>query len=207
MTVAPQFQTRRATIEDLPQLIPLWRLEQLPAQALEKRFTEFQLVTDEAGVLLAAIGLKISGPAGWLHSEAIARQELAGPLRELLWKRLQVAIQNHALELLWTQVNAGWWREQGFAPADAEKLTLLPPAFGNHAGTWNVMTLRAATARAALEHEFAHLKILQQEEAARLQTRVRWLKRLALGFTVLIFLIMIGSAVMLKYGPKIFGRP
>lgn len=206
MTAAPQFQTRRATIEDLPQLIPLWQLEQLPAEALEKRFTEFQLVTDDAGLVLAAIGLKISGHAGWLHSEAIARQELAGRLRELLWKRLQVAIQNHALELLWTQMNAGWWRDQGFMPADAEKLTLLPPAFPKDDGAWHVMTLRAAMAKAAFDQEFAHLKAFQQEEAARLQKRVRWIKRLALVFTVLVFLVMVGTVVMLKYGPKIFGR-
>lgn len=206
MTVAPQFQTRRATIEDLPQLIPLWQLERLPAELLEKRFTEFQLVTDEAGLVLATIGLKISGPAGWLHSEAIARPELADRLRELLWKRLQVVMQNHALELLWTKLKGAWCREEGFAPAREEQLALLPPAFQTAEGTWNVKILRAAAAKATLENEFAHLKLMQQEEAARLQARVRWIKRIALGCTVLVFLVMIGAAIMLKYSWKFFGQ-
>ena len=33
------FVARRATVEDLPQLLPLWRLENLPADELEKRFS------------------------------------------------------------------------------------------------------------------------------------------------------------------------
>jgi hypothetical protein len=35
MTAAPQYRARRATVEDLPQLISLWQLEQLPAASLE----------------------------------------------------------------------------------------------------------------------------------------------------------------------------
>ena len=44
---APQFPARRATLDDLPALRPLWEAERLDAAALEKRLTEFQLVCDE----------------------------------------------------------------------------------------------------------------------------------------------------------------
>ena len=91
-------------------------------------------------------------------------------------------------------------------PAAAEKQTLLPPAFQNEAGAWNVMTLRAATAKATLEQEFAQLKTMQQEESARMRGRVRWMKRIALGITVVVLLLVVAWAVvMLKYGPKMLG--
>src|SRR6266576_1716674 len=95
-----RYVTRRATVEDLPQLIALWRLERLPSEMLEKCFTEFQVVCDEAGEVLAAIGIRIAGVHGLLHGESIARPEEADALRALLWNRMQVIIRNHALERL-----------------------------------------------------------------------------------------------------------
>lgn len=196
--------TRRATVEDLPQLIPLWRLEQLPAEALEKRFTEFQVVTDDAGQVLGAIGLRIVGTQGCLHSESIALPELSDEIRARLWKRLQVSIQNHALERLWTQMDGMFWREQNFQPATDEQLKMLPAAFQNEFPKWQVLTLRAAVANAALESEMAELKALQQVEAERLRNRVRWAKRIALSVTVVVFILVVIWAVMLlKVGPQL----
>ena len=222
MTETP-YVTRRATVEDLPQLIALWQLERLPAEALEKRFTEFQVVCDDAGLMLAALGLQIAGAQGLLHGESIARPELSDALRDLLWKRLQVLIHNHALERLWTQLPSHYWRERGFERVAAEALEKLPPAFGRpDTGTvalspspqvslssrgreWQMMALRAASATAALEREFAEIKTLQQQETARLQQRVQWMKRVALGVTVAVFLLVVAWAVvLLKYGPKFF---
>jgi hypothetical protein len=49
------------------------------------------------------------------------------------------------------------------------------------------------------------LKTIQQEEVARLQEQVRWMKRVALGITVVVFLLVIVWAVtLLKVGPKLF---
>lgn len=201
----PRYVTRRATVEDLPQLISLWRLEQLPAEVLEKRFTEFQVVTDDAGQVLAAIGIQISGTQGLLHGESIAKAELSDTLRERLWNRLQVIIQNHALERLWTNASALYWRERGFERATEEQLKSLPASFQNGGLEWHVMTLRAAVAAAALEHEFAEIKALQQAETARLAARVRWMKRIALGVTIVVLLlVVVWAVVMLKIGPKLF---
>ena len=201
----PRPVARRATVEDLPQLLALWRLEQLPAAALEKRLTEFQVVSDAAGVVLAALGLQTAGAQGWLHSEAIARPELSDELRGLLWHRLQVIIQNHALERLWTQLNSIFWREHGFARATDEELKLRPAKFPLNDLEWHVATLRAAMANAALEREFAELKTMQAQEKERTQARIRWAKRLALGITIGVFVLIVAWAVvMLKFGPKIF---
>lgn len=207
MTAAPHYVTRRATVEDLPQLIPLWQLEQLPAAELEKRFTEFQVVADDAGQVLAAMGIRINGADGLLHSEAIAKPEFADALRDLLWKRLQVTIRNHALERLWTQLSFPYWRELDFKPAIAEQLASMPAQFRNDDGTWHLKLLPAASATAVAEREFARLKLVQQEETARMQERVRWVKRIALGVTVVVFLLVIVWAVtLMKVGPKLF-RP
>ncbi len=203
----PRYVARRATVEDLPQLLALWRLEQLPTEALEKRFTEFQVVSDDAGRVLAAVGLQLAGAQGCLHSEAIAQPELSGTFRELLWNRLQVIIQNHALERLWTQMNAAGWRVHGFERASEELLPQRPAVFPGHEQEWHVVTLRAANATAALEREFAQLKAFQAQEKERTQERIRWMKRVALGITLLVFaLIVVWAVVMLKFGPRLFPR-
>jgi N-acetylglutamate synthase-like GNAT family acetyltransferase len=201
----PRLVARRATVEDLPQLLALWRLEQLPAEALERRLTEFQVVSDDAGQVLAALGLQLAGVQGHLHSEAIAKPELSDTLRALLWNRLQIIIQNHALERLWTQLNSIWWRERGFERATDELLKLRPAAFPLNNQEWLVVTLRAANATAALEREFAEIKALQAQEREKAQVRIRWMKRAALGVTVVVFLIVVVWAfVMVKYGKRMF---
>jgi N-acetylglutamate synthase-like GNAT family acetyltransferase len=208
MTAATNYATRRATVEDLPQLLELWRLDQLPAEDLEKRFNEFQVVSDADGRVLAAIGIQIAGTQGWLHSEAIARQELANQFRELLWNRMQVLIRNHALERLWTQMNALWWRDQGFQCAEESILGSRPATFISTSDEdWNVKTLRAADANSLLDREFAQLKAAQQEETARVQRRTQWLKRVAHGVTVVVFLIVVAWALtLLRFGPQLFHK-
>jgi N-acetylglutamate synthase-like GNAT family acetyltransferase len=203
----PRYVARRATVEDLPQLVALWKLEQLPAATLEKRFTEFQLVSDDTDQVIGAIGLQIAGTQGWLHSESIAKPELSDTLRELLWHRLQIIIQNHALERIWTQMNAAFWRDRGFGRATEEQLKQRPGAFPDSDLDWHVATLRAANANAALEREFAQIKNLQAQEQEKIQERIRWAKRIALGVTIVVFLLVVAWAVaLLKYGPKLMQR-
>ena len=203
--IEPRLVARRATVEDLPQLLALWRLERLPAEALERRLTEFQVVSDDTGQVLAALGLQLAGVQGHLHSEAIAKPELSDALRALLWNRLQVIIQNHALERLWTQLNTVFWRERGFERATEEQLKLRPAAFPLNNQEWLMVTLRAANATAALEREFAEIKALQAEEKEKTQARIRWMKRAALGVTVFVFvLVVVWAFIMVKYGKRLF---
>ncbi len=206
MTATPNYVTRRATVEDLPQLMALWQLERLPAELLEKRFTEFQVVSDEAGRVLAALGIQLNGRDGFLHSESIAQPEIGDRLRALLWKRLQVTIHNHALERLWTQIDFPFWREQEFKRASAEQLASLPPRFQGNEGTWHLKILPAAKAKAAFEQEFAQLKIAQERERQKMAATVTWMKRAAV---VALFFLMVaaGVAVMIvRYAPHFLKR-
>jgi N-acetylglutamate synthase-like GNAT family acetyltransferase len=202
-----QYVTRRATVEDLPQLIALWRLEQLPAGTLEKRFTEFHLVADADRRVLATIGIQLAGTQGLLHSESIARPEISDALRGMLWERLQVIIKSNSLERLWTQLNSHYWRELGFQRATPEQLKMLPAKFAQGERLWSVKSLSAADANAVLEREMAEIKTLQQREVARAQQRVQLMKRVALGVTAIVFVIVIAFAIALfKYGPQLFHR-
>ena len=201
-----RFITRRATVDDLPQLIPLWQLEQLPADALERRFTEFQVVCDETGRVVAAIGMQISAAHGLLHGESIATPEIGDELRELLWHRLQAIIHNHALERLWTQMNIPFWRSKGFAPASAEQLAALPTQFNENEHHWNVLPLRSSDASAAIDREFARLQSLQQQEKAKLEAFVAWMKRAAVVAMLFLLVVVAISLFVLRYAPKILHR-
>ena len=127
---APQFQTRRATLDDLPALRPLWEAERLDAAALEKRLTEFQVACDEVGQIVAAVGLQRHQQQGLLHSEVFADFALADTLRPLLWERLRTVGRNHALARMWTRETTQYWRTLGFDPPDEAQLALWPEAFG-----------------------------------------------------------------------------
>jgi N-acetylglutamate synthase-like GNAT family acetyltransferase len=201
-------KARRATVEDLPQLIELWRLEQLPAETLERRLTDFQVVVDEAQVILGAIALQTSANHGWLHAEAIARSELADQIRQLLWERLQRVAVNHSLDRIWTQLPFAFWRNIGFRPAKEDEMASFPEAFGDKAAGWQIARLREGDASAdAIEKQFAMLRALHAEESGRFKRHVVVLKRVATGLTVIVFLLIIAWAVTLfRYGPKFFQR-
>src|SRR5690242_10104062 len=111
---APNQQARRATIEDVAKLVPLWKQEGLPWQDLEKRFKEFQVIEGDGGEVLGAIGLQISGLEGRLHSEAFAHAEQADALREKLLARVQIVASNFGLVRLWAQFATPFWNASGF---------------------------------------------------------------------------------------------
>lgn len=129
MTVPP-FQTRRATLDDLPALRPLWEAERLDAGALEKRLTEFQVACDETGRVVAGIGLQRHQQHGLLHSEVFADFGQADTLRPVLWERLRVVGRNHALARMWTREGSQFWRGLGFDPPDEEQRARFPEVFG-----------------------------------------------------------------------------
>ena len=205
----PDAQARRATVEDLPQLVALWELEKLPAAALEKRFTEFQVVADLSGSVLAAIGLEIHGAEGRLHSDAIGYPEHADFFRELLWPRIEMVCRNHSVERLWTQMTVPFLRTRGFAVASAEQRASLPPEFGEPTSpAWQVLNLRAAEAsNEAIARQFAMLKTMHQAETERLRRHARTLKVLALALVVIVSLIVVAWAVVVfRYGPRFLQR-
>src|SRR5262245_20819344 len=98
-----QFLVRRATLDDLSQLVALWESMQFPALELSKHITEFQVAVDHAGTLLGALGFQIAERQGRVHHEAFADFTWADELRPMLWDRLQSVALNHGLLRVWTQ--------------------------------------------------------------------------------------------------------
>ena len=92
-----QYHGRRATLEDLAQLRGLWQQAHLPSPELEKRFTEFQVITNGEGRLVGAIGLHVERQQGHIHSEAYADFETAPGVRPLLWERILRLAKNNGL--------------------------------------------------------------------------------------------------------------
>jgi len=204
----PRLQERRATFDDLPQLTPLWRLEHLPTEDLEGRFTEFQVVVDEAGTVFGTVGVRISGHHGVLHSEAIAHPEMGDALRQMLWDRVLMVARNHSLDRIWTRQGAPFWRRLGFRDATPEELEGLPEAFGPRDKGWDLHFLRSAAGSAdAIEKQFAMLRALHAEEAQRMQRHVSTAKKVALVLTVLVaFLVIAWAVTLFRYGPHFLNR-
>jgi N-acetylglutamate synthase-like GNAT family acetyltransferase len=194
------FQVRRATVDDLGALRVLWEAMHFPAADLEKRLTEFQVAVAEDGSLLGALGMRISGRHGMLHSEAFSDFALADTLRQLLWARMQSVISNHGLARLWTQETAPFWKQNGFQAADGETLKKLPTAWATEETDWLTVQLRdEAALEISLEKEFAKFKAEEKRNLAKALNRNRTLKFVA---TVLAIILAGGVVVALIYTLK-----
>ena len=188
----PEFHTRRATLDDLPALRPLWEADRLDAAVLEKRLTEFQVVCDAEGLLLGAIGLQLSKPQGLLHSEVFADFALADTLRPVLWERVKAVSRNHSLARMWTRESLLFWRGQGFDPPDEEQLARFPAAFGAaDAGPLFTLKLRDDPfAEMTPEQEEMLLKKPLREDTERMLRQARTLKLVA-AIAAIIFTVLL----------------
>lgn len=187
----PNLAARRATIEDLQKLMPLWQEGGQPAEELGKRFQEFQVVQTEGGEIAGALGLQIAGQEARLYNECIASTEDAGAVRAKLWERVQMISKNHGLLRLWTQLEAPLWSQNGFRPPSAEVAGKLPAAFAGDPRPWNVLQLREDVAASpTIEKEFAMFKEMQQEERERLFRQARKMKVIA-GIIVVVVAILV----------------
>jgi N-acetylglutamate synthase-like GNAT family acetyltransferase len=193
------YRARRATTDDLEQLIALWREAQFPAQELEKRFTDFQVVEDGQGKILGAIGITISAHEAKIHSETFSDFGLTDSLRPLLWERMESVAKNHGLCRLWTDESAPFWKKDvGFAEATEAALQKLPPDFGQHSNGWLMLQLREESASpASLENELA---LYKEAEAARLETLFRRARIVKTVFTLIAaILFLIGLSMLVIY--------
>lgn len=194
----PNPQVRRANIEDLPQLVLLWRKEGLSVEELEKRFKEFQVMDAPKGGLAAAVGLHVVGSEGCLHSEAFARNEEADSCRALIWERAQVVAQNHGLVRLWTQFATPFWNHSGFRHAAAETLARKPEAFGADPRPWQFLQLREESAAPpSVDKEFAMFRAMERERTDSMMRRAKTLKVVA--FFVVLAVIVIFAIGMFAW--------
>lgn len=192
---------RRATLEDVPFLRPLWNDAQLPVNELEKRFTEFQLVEDEDGELLGAIGLTMVQRQGHIHSEAFIHPEAEDMVRPLLWERLGVLARNHGLVRFWCMEEAPFWRYYaGFKEANPAELENMPAGFGDSTKHW--LTLQLMDESHPLLNMEQHLELFRQEQLKnmeKMRSRANFLRILASVIAFLLFfMIVIGGVLLLR---------
>lgn len=200
---APQFQARRATLDDLPALRPLWEAERLDAAALEKRLTEFQVVCDAAGQVVGAVGMQRHLHQGLLHSEVFADFALADTLRPLLWERLRTVGRNYALARMWTRETSQFWRVLGFDPPEAEQLGKFPAAFGAEEEGAPLLTLKLRDdpfADMTAEQEEVLFKQALRADTEKMLRQARTLRRFAyLASVVFIIVLAICGRYLLRY--------
>lgn len=199
-----QVQIRRALLDDLEDLRGLWTEFRLPAHDLERRFTEFQLVTDPSGWLVGAVGLRTAGSHGQVHSEALRRPDLHAELRPLLWERLHQLALSRGVFRLWTREPHAFWRGLGFAEPEGDERKQLPPAFG--AGDhWLTLKLRDdPLAMLSVEQQLEVHAAEQRAEAERMIRRGRLLKLFGTILAVIVFAL--SGALLLAYLRKARGR-
>lgn len=176
----PNLQARRATVDDLPHLRRLWEAEGLPADALAKRVSEFQLVEVPGGEILAAVALHVAGLEGCIHSEAFADPAQADTLRARLHERVQGVARNHGLLRLWTQLATPFWHHAGLKPAAPDLLARLPAAFAGSDQPWSYLQLKEeAGPPLSIDKEFQLFKEAEQERTQRIQQQAKMLKLVA----------------------------
>ena len=193
----PALQVRRATIDDLPSLLPLWQKENLPAKDLEGRFKEFQVVENGNGGIAGAIGLQVSGQEGRLHSEAFEDFGQADRLRGALWERIRTVEQNYGLVRVWSQFTSPYWRAIGFDQPSNEMLTKLPQNFGSDRAPWLCVKLREETsATVSIDKEFALFRESEREETQKVMRKARVMKVVAGVIAILVLILVVAWAVL-----------
>jgi N-acetylglutamate synthase-like GNAT family acetyltransferase len=207
MKPAP-YRVRRATVDDLPGLIALWREMNFPADLLEKRLTEFQLAETADGQFLGAVALHHAGRHGCVYAEAFTDFSCADQVRPLFWQRLEALALNQGLARLWTQEAAPFWSHNGFLPATAEALRTLPAEWQDPEGKWLTLQLREeAAAPEALDQQIQILQEQEKQRAEKARQRARLLKTLATLVAVALAIFVLGAAVyLLLRNPAILGR-
>jgi len=197
---APQYQLRRATLEDLPELKTLWAENHLEVEVLEKRFTEFQLAIDAWGQIAGMLGLHISNNQGVLHSEVFRDLNQSLEIRPLLWQRMVAVAKNHGLTRLWMVPTVSFYREQGMKEIDEADRARIPEGFGSPLADWALLKLKDETQQALLiEKEFEIYAAQQRQDSERVIQQATALKVVAY---ILLVLALAGASFLAVFAFK-----
>lgn len=202
------YRVRRATLDDVGQLMAFWQSMQYPAENLAKRVTEFQVAEDANGKLLGGVGLQIAERQGLIHSEAFGDFSLAEQLRPLLWDRLNSVATNHGLLRIWTQEQAPFWHHCGLVKADEEALQKLPMLWRGPTSGWLTLKLKDDVETVlSLDKEFALFMESEKQRTSRVFQQARTLKILmtlvALG---LLIAVVVWAAGIFMRNPQLLPR-
>ena len=159
----------------------------LPADELEKRLKEFQIVENADGNILGAIGIAFSKQHALLYGEGFSDFSVADAARQLFWERLQTLAANHGVFRIWTQEKSPFWTRWGFQPANEEIISRLPEEWKNLEGKWFTLELKNEEAiSAALENKFAGFMDAEKKQTASISKKARTLRIIV---TVIFFAI------------------
>lgn len=192
-----QFQARRATVDDLPRLQQLWALMRLPEGELERQLTDFQVVTDDAGLVVGGIALQMNSRHARIHSEAFEDFSLAELARPALWNRMQNLAANHGLVRLWTQEQSPFWSRNGFQPASAEALGKMPSLWDRAGKGWLTLKLRDEETLASLDKEFALFVESEKAQRGQLLGQAKIIKTIVIIGISIIALLFLGAMIWL----------
>ena len=176
---AVEYRVRRATLDDLAALKPMWEAMRFSPADLEKRLTEFQVAENARGEVVGGIGFRMSSRHGCVHSESYSDFSVSDHVRPLIWDRLQVLCSNHGIMRLWTQENAPFWTRQGFQPAGAEQLKNFPAGWRNENSAWLTLQLKSEEAFVSMEKELAVFMQAEKARANQLLEKARVIKLIA----------------------------
>ncbi len=176
----------------------------LPADELEKRLKEFQVVENAGGTVLGAVGIQFSKQHALLFGEGFSDFAVADAARQLFWERIQSLAANHGVFRIWTREDSPFWKRWGFHPADAEILSRLPEEWKTSEGGWFTLELKNEEAvTAALQSKFAGFMDAEKEQTARVAAKARVLRNIIIvvGFTIGILGIAIAAYLLLHGNP------
>ncbi len=196
---------RRATVDDRAALKNLWAAMRLPADELEKRLTEFQVVENADGEVLGTIGIQFTKQHALLHSESYTDFAVADAARQLFWERIQTLASNLGVFRVWTQERSPFWKSFGFQPPKAEILARLPVEWKNEfTGGWLTLQLKnEEVITSALEKQFAGFMAAEKKETDRLSEKARTIRIVVtvLGFAIGIIGIIVAVYLFIHRNP------
>jgi N-acetylglutamate synthase-like GNAT family acetyltransferase len=198
MNPQPGLRIRRATVDDLVTLREIWLSMRLPADELEKRLKEFQVVEDAGGNVLGAVGIQFSKQHALLYGEGFSDFSVADAARELFWRRIEALAANHGIFRIWTQETSPFWNHWGFQPANAEILSRLPDEWKSFEGQWFTLELKNEEAiTAALEGKFAGFMDTEKKQTSLVAEKARTLNRIITVIGFAIGIVCVGIAIYL----------
>ena len=207
MNPEPGLRVRRATLDDLAALRTMWLSLRLPADELEKRLQDFQVVEDAEGKVFGAIGIQVSKQYARLYGEGFSDFSAADTARQLFWRRFEALAANHGVFRVWTQETSLFWSRWGFQSANAAILLRLPEEWKTSEGGWLTLELKNEDAvTAALENRLASFMDAEKKQTARVAEKARTLKTIIIiaGFTIGISCIGIAIYLFIHRNP--FGQ-
>ena len=198
--MSPQIlRIRRATVDDRSALKTIWASMRLPADELEKRLTEFQVVENADGEVVGALGFQMLRQHALLHNESYSDFAVADAARELFWDRLQTLAANHGVFRVWTQERSPFWKSFGFQPPGRAILTRLPEEWKNEfEGGWLTLQLKnEEVISAALEKQFAPFMTEEKLETQKLSDKAKRINTIIIVVGFAIGILGIGTAIYL----------